>query len=116
MVKTAPRRTKAPRPNAEAVIAAMNRWRAREKRFYEVHKNRLLSDDAKRIATDSAYEAFDAFYKTVLRAAGCKDNEACTVVLPDGTHIVTVHDPDDWVSDVWVKVQIIPPTKVVNLF
>ena len=115
MIKTAPQRTKAPRPNAEAVIAAMNRFRAREKRFHEVCKNRLLSDDAGKLATDSASEAFDAFYQTVLRAAGCKDNEACTVVLPDGTHIVTIHDPNDWVSDVWVKVQVIPPTKVVKL-
>jgi hypothetical protein len=115
MVKTAPRRTRSPRPNADAVIAAMNRWRARQKRFYDACKNSLLSDEAVQLACNSASSAFDVFYETVLRAAGCDDNEACTVVLPDGTHIVTVHDPADWVSDRCVKVQIIPPSKVVKL-
>jgi hypothetical protein len=62
-----------------------------------------------------AEAAFQLAYEAFQEAAGCDDDEACMVILPDGRHLVLISNELDQIGDQWAQLQCVEPSRVVNL-
>jgi hypothetical protein len=110
------RTRKKPAVAAHDLEAAFNEWKKKEKRFKTVaHGKREYPDPIIDTAARHAEASFNVLYKLLLRATGAKRNQTCVAILPDGSHLVALHDPVDQIGQDWAKVQLVPARRVAKL-
>ena len=110
------KRATKPKVTAAELRAAFDDWKKKERRFIAIAKGKReypesVIDSLARAADD----AFRVAYNLVLRTTGAKYNQACVAILADGSHLVAVRDAGDYISNEWVKLQLVPASKVVTL-
>jgi hypothetical protein len=110
------RRSKKPAVTAQDLMAALNDWKKKEKRFKAVaHAKREYPETTIDVAARHAEASFNVLYKLLLRATGARRNQACLAILPDGSHLVAVRESNHLDRDEREKLHLVPASRVAKL-